>query len=72
MYAGPPCIKGHFMYKGSILYTTDSYNIRVDFMYVGVAWVHPWLIALEGDYVGVAWVCPWLIALEDYIRSTLI
>ena len=20
-------------------------------MYVGVAWVHPWLIALEGEYI---------------------
>ena len=20
-------------------------------MYVGVAWVHPWLIALEGEYL---------------------
>ena len=24
---------------------------RDDFMYVGVAWVHPWLIALEGGYI---------------------
>ena len=39
------------MYKGSILYTTDPYNIRVNFMYVGVAWVCPWLIALEGEYI---------------------
>ena len=25
--------------------------IRNDFMYVGVAWVHPWLIALEEEYI---------------------
>jgi len=25
-------------------------GIRVDFMHVGMAWVHPWLIALEGEY----------------------
>ena len=27
------------------------YYIRDDFMYVGVAWVRPWLIALEGEYI---------------------
>ena len=21
-------------------------------MYVGMAWVHPWLTALEGEYIG--------------------
>ncbi len=26
-------------------------SIRVHFMYVGMAWVGPWLIGLEGEYV---------------------
>ena len=25
--------------------------VRVDFMYVGMAWVRPWLIAPGGDYI---------------------
>jgi len=25
--------------------------MRVDFLCVGMAWVRPWLIALEGEYI---------------------
>ena len=32
-------------------YVTYYDCIRVDFMYVGMAWVRPWLIALEGEYI---------------------
>jgi len=32
MYAGPPVLRVTFMYKGSILCTTDPYTIRVNLM----------------------------------------
>ncbi len=41
-------------------------SIRVHFMYVGVAWVGPWLIGLEGARVRI--MDPYIVRLGDYIR----
>ena len=35
----------------TLIWWYARYYIRDDFMYVGVPWVHPWLIALEGEYI---------------------
>jgi len=44
-------------FSGRRVHSIDPYMvtyydyIRVDFMYVGMAWVRPWLIAPGGDYI---------------------
>ena len=39
------------VHKSILIWRYRCYYIRDDFMYVGMAWVHPWLIALEGEYI---------------------
>ena len=45
------CSEGEYIRSTLIWWYACYYNKRVDFMYVGMAWVCPLLIALEGEYI---------------------
>ena len=42
---------GRTVIRSTLIWWYACYYIRDNFMYVGVAWVRPWLIALEGEYI---------------------
>jgi len=48
-----------------------SYYIRVDFMYVGMASVHPWLIAMEGEYIRSTLIWWYAATIYETILCTL-